>query len=116
MLKCFDPQQTWTYESPLAPGTVFTYRAMTGPIMGVGFRVLAKASMNAFVTKVTNIAFYVDKKEGDKTVRVLKEFPEFVPEQYPDLRLGDCVPWQVATAVFGEMYSRSTLLPDEAGE
>ena len=116
MLKCFDPQQTWTFESPLAPGTVFTYRAMTGPIMGVGFRVLAKTGVNTFVTKVTNIAIHVSEKQGDKTVRVLKEFPEFVPEQYPDIRLADCIPFQVATALFSDMWSHTALTPDEAGE
>lgn len=120
MLKCFDPKQTWEFESPVAKGTVFTYRAMSGPIMYQGFESVSKTALNKFVEKVTNIELIVGVEEmvdGKPVMKeVWQEFDEFIPAVHPEVNLAAQLPFQVATALFDAIWSKSSLTKQEAGE
>lgn len=120
MLKCFDPKETFTFVSPLAPDTEFTFRAMSGPVVYFGLESLSTLAVNKFVTKVTNIEILemveteVDGKKVKTAVR--KEYAEFIPAEHPEIRLSDQLPFQVANPLFDAIWDKSSLTKKEAGE
>ena len=128
MLKCYNPKQEWTYESPLAPGTIFHYRANTGPMIWDNFADLMVQVVNSCVTKVENIEVSwtetklddPDDPKSERTeVEVTKVFtPEdpFYPAKFPSLKLSALIPQSICTPLMWAIWSKTTLSKRESGE
>jgi hypothetical protein len=115
MLKSFDPNETWEYSSPLAPETVFTYTAITGPIIARDFEGLSTAAINRCVKKVTNIELTVTDK-GKSVRRTFTGEEPFVPAVWPEVKLAEVLHYQIATGLFGAIWDHTTLTAQEMGE
>jgi len=85
-----------------------------------GFESVSKTALNKFVEKVTNIELIVGVEEmvdGKPVMKeVWQEFDEFIPAVHPEVNLAAQLPFQVATALFDAIWSKSSLTKQEAGE
>jgi len=115
MLKSFDPNETWTFESPLAPGTVFTYTAITGPVIARDFEGLSTAALNKCVRQITNIEVTVTV-DGKPVQKQFTAADPFVPAIYPEVKLSEVLHYQIASALFAAIWDHTTLTPQEQGE
>lgn len=128
MLKCLNANETWTYESPLAPGTVFHYRAFTGPVLYDDFQELMRIAINTCITKVENIELtWTERKLTDPSdpksevieQEVTKAFPPedpFIPSKMPQIVLSRVIPQSICTPLMWAIWSRTTLTKKESGE
>jgi len=120
MLKSFDPNETWTFESPLAPGTVFTYTAITGPMLAIGFDQISKQALARCVKKITGIELTVNEVGAEKKiVQIRKQFTleePFVPAEHPEVRLSEVLHYQIATGLFEAIWDKTSLTKEESGE
>ena len=116
MLKSYDPKQTWTFESPLAPGTVFTYKAITGPVVAKDFDDIMRIALNRCIVKVSNIEITLTDEKGEPVRKQFTEADPFVPAIYPEVRMADILHYQIASALFAAIWSPSSLTKEESGE
>jgi hypothetical protein len=128
MLKCFNPEKRWEYENPLAPGTIFHYRALTGPILYDDFQDIMRIAINTCVTKVENIELtWTERKHSDPDdpksemieVEVTKVFtPEdpFITSKHPRIVLTSVIPQSICTPLMWAIWSRTALTKKESGE
>lgn len=115
MLKSFDPKETWEFTSPLAPETVFTYTAITGPVVAKDFDGIMRIAVNRCIQKITNIEVTLTEK-GEPVRKQFTTDDPFVPAIYPEVKMADILHYQIASALFAAIWDRTTLTAQESGE